>query len=77
MAISYKPLWKTLIELDMSRRALRESTGISFATLAKMNRGGSVSVSVLDRICTELKCPIEDVVRIIPSDEHTEKEGLE
>ena len=68
MALSYKNLWKLLIDRDMTRKDLHQATGISHATLAKMSRGESVTAAVLERICKELGCQIENVVQIVPDD---------
>jgi len=62
MPFSYKPLWKLLIDLDMSKKALMELTGISKSTIDKMNRGEYVSMEVIERICNHLHCNISDVV---------------
>ena len=39
MAVSYKRLFKLLIDKDMKRKDLKEKTGVSYGTLAKMERG--------------------------------------
>lgn len=62
MSFTYKPLWKTLIDKDMNKSRLREKTGISMGTLATMGKDEYIAMSVLDRICTELNCNIEDVI---------------
>lgn len=65
MALSYKRLWKLLIDRDMKRKDLHQISGVSSATLAKMSRGESVAASILDRICLSLKCDISDVVEVV------------
>ena len=65
MAISYKKLWKLLIDKDMNKTDLRHATGISSFTIAKMTRGDDVSMSVLKRICTVMNCNIGDIVDIV------------
>ena len=62
MPFSYKPLWKLLIDKDMTKKALMEQTGISKSTVDKMNRGENVSMDVIERICRALRCDISDVV---------------
>ena len=62
MPFSYKPLWKLLIDRDMSKKALMELTGISKSTMDKMHRGEYVSLEVLHRICQSLHCDVADVV---------------
>ena len=56
MAVSYNGLWKLLIDKSMKKMDLVENKniGISSSTLAKMSRGETVSMSVLEKICKEL-----------------------
>lgn len=60
---NYKPLWKQLIDKNMTKTNLREKTGISMGTLATMGKNEYVAMSVLDRICNELNCNIEEVIK--------------
>lgn len=62
MSFSYKPLWKLLIDKDMSKKELMEHAGISKSTMDKMGRGEIVSLEILNRICNYFDCKIEDVV---------------
>jgi putative transcriptional regulator len=62
MVVSYKKLWKLLIDKDMNKTDLRNASGISTFTVAKMSRGEDVSIDVLRRICQALDCDIGDVV---------------
>lgn len=64
MAVSYKPLLRLLVERDMTRQDLRK-LGISSATISKLSKNEYIALSVIDRICQELKCDICDVVTII------------
>ena len=66
MALCYKKLWKLLIDRDMTRADLREATGISPVTLAKMSKGEPVGAGILDRICESLQCNIGDIVDHVP-----------
>lgn len=65
MAISYKPLWKLLIDKDMTKKALMNETGISKSTIDKMGRGEKVSLDIIERICCNLNCNISDVIEHI------------
>lgn len=69
--ISYKPLWLTLVKQDRKKTDLVSSGVLTSATLAKMGKGNGevVSLSVIDRICLFLDCPIQDVVEIVPNKE--------
>ena len=62
MAFSYKPLWKLLIDREMTKKELMQATGVSKSTMDKMAQGKHVSMDVLDRICSYLNCRIESVV---------------
>lgn len=64
MAISYKKLWKLLIDRDMTRTELRVNSGISSATLAKLGKDQNVNTESLVKICNTLKCNIEDIMEI-------------
>lgn len=67
MPFTFKPLWKLLIDKNITRDKLRLDLGISPATMAKMSKGRYVSLQVLDRICEYFKCSIEDVIEYVPS----------
>ena len=62
MAFSYKPLWKLLIDRDMTKKQLMQATGISKSTMDKMARSEQVSMDIIDRICHYLNCNVEDII---------------
>lgn len=66
MAISYKKLWKLLIDKDMTAVELREKTGIAPNTMTKLRRDEEVSLTVLVKICTALNANIGDIMDLIP-----------
>ena len=63
--ISFKPLWKQLIDKDMKKMDLVERGIVSRGTLAKMGKDGSIKLAVVDRICSELDCSINDVIEYV------------
>lgn len=65
MQISYKRLWKLLIDLNMNRKELRAMTGISSACIAKMGKGSNISTDILVRICAALDCDITDILELV------------
>ena len=67
MAVSYNGLWKLLIDKNMDL-VENESIGISSSTLAKMSRGETVSMSVLEKICMELDCDFGDLIHFEKSE---------
>ena len=68
MAVSYKKLWKLLIDKDMTAVELREKTGIAPNTMTKLRRDEEVSMSVLVKICTVLNANIGDIMDMIPQE---------
>lgn len=66
MAVSYKKLWKLLIDKDIKKKDLSAMAGISPATITKMGKGGHVTTEVLLKICNALNCQIEDIMEIQP-----------
>ncbi len=64
--ISYKPLWRLLLERDMTKVGLRKKTQIAPSTFTKMSNNEQVSLDILARICLELKCGFDDIVEISP-----------
>lgn len=66
MSMSFKPLWKMLIDRDMTKSQLRELAGISTRALAKMGKNEDVSTDVLRKICAVLNCSLSDIVELIP-----------
>ena len=62
MQISYNRLWKLLIDKEMKKSTLREKTGMSSSTMAKLSKNQEVTMAVLMRICETLDCNIEDIV---------------
>ena len=66
MAISYKKLWKLLIDKDMTAVDLRQATGIAPNTMTKLRRDEEVSMTVLVKICTVLDVNIGDIMDFVP-----------
>jgi DNA-binding Xre family transcriptional regulator len=69
MAVSYKKLWKLLIDKDMTAVELREKTGIAPNTITKLRRNEEVSMTVLVKICTALNANIGDIMDLLPEEE--------
>ena len=65
MSVSYKKLWKLLIDRELKKTDVRIAAGISPSTMSKMNRNEYVSLEVLDKLCTVLDCDIGDISEII------------
>ena len=68
MAVSYKKLWKLLIDKDMKKKELCAKAGISPSSLTKMGKGGHVTTEVLAKICVALDCTVDDIMEILPAE---------
>ena len=68
MNVSYKKLWKLLIDKDMKKKDLQASSGISWASITKMSKNETVSMDVLMKVCKTLNCNIGDIVDLLPSE---------
>ena len=64
MGISYKKLWKLLIDKDMKKSQSREAAALSSSTIAKLTRNEYVALDVLVRICAVLNCDIGDIAEV-------------
>ena len=68
MAANYSKLWKLLIDRKINKTTLREMSGISTGTLAKLGKNEYVSTEVLDKICSALDCEVGDVIELTKKD---------
>ncbi len=66
MAVSYKRLFKMLIDKDMKKKELEEKANFSPYTMGKLNRGENVNVEIIAKICTALGCEPNDIMEILP-----------
>ena len=68
MAVSYKKLWKLLIDKDMKRCDLEKEAGITHYALSKLSKNQNVSTEVLGKICVALNCTIDDIMEFVPEE---------
>lgn len=73
MIVSYKKLWKLLIDKDLMKKDLQSNAGVSWATITKMSKGEPVSTEVLMKICKYLQCDVGDIIEFIDADRDDEK----
>ena len=66
MAVSYKKLFKIMIDRNMKRKDLQELTGISYATITKLYNGYNVTMEVIEKICTGMNLKVDDILEFIP-----------
>lgn len=65
MKLSYKKLWKLLIDRDMKKKDLAEKAEVSSASIAKLGRNENVNTDILLRICIALKCDISEIMEVV------------
>lgn len=65
MTVSYKKLWKLLIDRDMKKKDLETVANVSHYTMNKLTRGENVTVEVLGRICKALQCSLDDIMEFL------------
>lgn len=63
--ISYNRLWKLMIDRGMKRHDLKEKTGISTASIAKLGRNENITTAVLLKICNGLDCDLSDIMELV------------
>ena len=69
LRISYNKLWKLLIDKNMNKQDLKNATGISSASIAKLGRGDNITTDVLLKICEALDCDLEDIMETVRENE--------
>lgn len=69
MAVSYKKLFKMLIDRDMKKKDFSELTGISSNTVTKLANNENVTMEVIEKICLRMGCKLDDIIDIIPDEQ--------
>lgn len=72
MVISYKKLWKLLIDKDLKKKDLPDIAGISRSSVTKMGHNENVNTDILVKICNALQCDFCDIVELVPSNPQAE-----
>ena len=73
MEVSYKKLWKLLIDRDMKKKDLQVLSGISWSSMTKLSKGETVSMEILIKICQALKCDIGDIMELHPTEKDSDR----
>lgn len=68
MSVSYKKLWKLMIDKDLNKTELTHLAGITTNAMAKLGRNEDVRVTVLEKLCTSLDCNLDDIMEFIPEE---------
>ena len=69
MSVSYKKLFKLMIDKDIKKKDLKAMASIGNSTMAKLRNNENVTIEVLAKICNAMKCTLDDIVEIIPDEE--------
>ncbi len=69
MKVSYKKLFKLLIDKEMKKTEFAKRIGIGQNTLAKLSKNENVSMEVLIKICEGLDCRLEDIVEFVKDED--------
>jgi len=67
MAISYNKLWKLLIDKGMNKRDLKQLSGVSTTSIAKLGKGENITTDVLMKICKALDCDVSNIMEVVPN----------
>lgn len=68
MAVSYKKLFKMLIDRDMKKKDLKDLAGISGNTITKLANNENVTMEVIEKICIHMGCTVDEILEIIPDE---------
>ena len=68
MAISYKKLWKLLIDKDMKKKDLQQLAGISSTSITKLAKNENVNTEIIEKICVALQCDVSDIMEMTEDD---------
>ncbi len=71
MIVSYNKLWKLLIDKKMNKRDLKEVSGVSTASIAKLSKGENITTDVLLKICNALDCELDEIMELAHDDHFT------
>ena len=77
MKVSYKKLFKLLIDKDMKKTEFAKKIGIGQNTLAKLSKNENVSMDVIVKICRKMNCTVDDILDIIPSPDYGTDKSIE
>jgi putative transcriptional regulator len=69
MGVSYKKLFKLMIDRDMKKKDLRELAGIGNSTMTKLANNENVTMEVMAKICNALQVTMDEVVEITKDEE--------
>lgn len=69
MGVSYKKLFKLMIDRDMKKKDLKEMASIGNSTMTKLAKDENVTMDVMAKICNALNCTMDEIVEVLPDEE--------
>ena len=66
--IVFDKLWVTMKSKGFSTYKLREQCGIDSKTIRRLKANENIETKTIDKICSALKCRIEDIAKFIEKD---------
>jgi len=75
MTVSYKKLWKLLIDRDMKKKDLQADAGISPSSISKLSKNEYVSMDVLVKVCSALGVDFSDIMELVPDADQGRKQN--
>ena len=73
MVVSYKKLWKLLIDRDMKKKDLQVAASLSPSSMAKLSKNENVSMDVLIKVCIALNVDFSDIMELVTNKEEIKK----
>jgi len=67
--ISYNRLWKLLIDRGINKTQLKQMSGVSTTSIAKMGKGENLNTDVLLKICSALNCSTDDIMEVVDNNQ--------
>ena len=68
MAVSYKKLWKLLIDKNMKKKDLQAAADLTQHAMRKLSKDEAVTTDTLAKICRCLECKVDDIMEVLPED---------
>mgnify|MGYP001417518619 CR=1 FL=1 len=69
MAVSYKKLFKLLIDRDMKKKDLQQEANLSQHTMRKLSKNEAITTDTLAKICRCLNCTVDEILEVLPENE--------
>ena len=66
MAVSYKKLWKLLIDKNMKKKDLQESANLTQHAMRKLSKDEAVTTDTLAKVCRCLDCSVDEIMEVLP-----------